>query len=109
MLVTVPQAVVEITAGVGTLTHAYKAKGMRPHLLSEKEVLKQQVVAHAFPQAQIRVDAFDIKFSQPTEKYVHIPVGLPCQPFAPHGARRAELDERSITVSDAPARVNNLI
>ena len=68
-------------------------------------MLKQRVLQHHFPQAQVRTDAFDVNFSQPSEQYVHIPAGLPCQPFATHGERRAERDERSITVSDAPARI----
>ena len=74
-------------------------------MLSEEKVLKQRVLRHAFPQAQVRTDAFDVNFSQPDEQYVHIPAGLPCQPFATHGERRAERDERSVTVSDAPARI----
>ena len=74
-------------------------------MLSEEKVLKQRVLRHGFPQAQVRTDAFDVNFSQPDEQYVHIPAGLPCQPFATHGERRAERDERSITVSDAPARI----
>ena len=90
ILTTFPQAVIEITAGVGTLTHAYKEKGVRPHLLSEKAMLKQRVVAHAFPHAQISAEALDIDFPLPTEQYVHISAGLPCQPFAPRGARRAD-------------------
>ena len=105
MIVTVPQAVLEVTAGVGTFTHGYKAKGVRPHMPSEEKMLKQRVLQHNFPQAQVRTDAFDVNFSQPSEQYVHIPAGLPCQPFATHGERRAERDERSITVSDAPARI----
>ena len=74
-------------------------------MLSEEKVLKQRVVQHAFPLAHLQTDAFDVNFSQPSEQYVHISAGLPCQPFAPHGERRAESDERSITVSDAPARI----
>ena len=93
-------ASVEFFAGIGTLSAAFEHRGSRVAVLCEQSPVKQRVNAVLYPAAVPLADA-DLPCPIPAEAIVHLSAGLPCQPVAPSGARRANLDYRARFVTDS--------
>ena len=101
-------ASVEYFAGVGTLSAAFVHRGSRVAVLCEQSRVKQRANAVHHPTAAPLADA-DLPCPIPAEAIIHFSAGLPCQPVAPSGARRANLDYRARLVTDsAPDEVLRL-
>ena len=92
-------ASVEYFAGVGTLSAAFAHRGSRVAVLCEQSRIKQRVGAVHHPTAVRLADA-DLPCPIPAEATALFSAGLSCQPVAPSGARRANLDYRARFVTD---------
>ena len=93
-------AVIEWFAGVGTISLAFAHRGSRVAALCEQAPHKVRLNAVVHPDAVPVLDA-RLPCPIPKESFVHVAAGLPCQPVAPSGARRAALDYRAPLVTDA--------
>ena len=93
-------AVVEWFSGVGTIALAFAHRGSRVAALCEQDPHKVRLNAVVHPNAVPVLDA-RLPCPIPAESIVHVAAGLPCQPVAPSGARRAALDYRADLVTDA--------
>lgn len=93
-------AAVELFAGVGTISHALAHRHVRVATLCEKSPDKQVVNSVHLPSALLLSDA-DLPIPVPDEPIVHVSAGLPCQPVAPSGWRRAERDRRAPLVTES--------
>ena len=93
-------ASIEYFAGVGTLSSAFAHRGSRVAVLCEQSRIKQRVNAAHHPTAVPLADA-DLPCPIPAESIIHFSAGLPCQPVAPSGARRANLDYRARFVTES--------
>ena len=95
-------------SGVGTFEHAFLHHGVPAEKLSEDNILKQRVLRHRFPTADLS-DRAGSSGSTIRAPSVLIAAGLPCQPFAPGGSELAEHDERADGVTnDVPDAVASL-
>ena len=95
-------------SGVGTFEHAFRHHGVPAAKLSEDNILKQRVLRHHFPAADL-ADRAGSSGSTIRAPAVLIAAGLPCQPFAPGGSKLAEHDERADGVTnDVPDAVASL-
>jgi len=95
-------------SGVGTFEHAFLHHGVPAEKLSEDNILKQRVLRHRFPTADLS-DRAGSSGSTIRAPSVLVAAGLPCQPFAPGGSKLAEHDERADGVTnDVPDAVASL-
>ena len=99
-LATDHSAVIEWFAGVGTISLAFAHRGSRVAALCEQDAHKVRLNAVVHPGAIPVLDA-RLPCPIPDEAIVHVAAGLPCQPVAPSGARRAALDYRAPLVTEA--------
>ena len=95
-------------SGVDTLEHAFLHHGVPTEKLSEDNILKQRVLRHRFPAADL-ADRAGWSGSTIRSPSVLVAAGLPCQPFAPGGSKLAEHDKRADGITnDVPDDIASL-